>query len=465
MTKLSWLFLAIAALGSTGCQDKKPAREPERTNTIRVETPEEAENLFRTFTVECKDPEACNPSVALLMARESPTSMNVCTASLVGSDYMFTNKHCLPTDIMYAGASCRDRVLFKFPKTHSHEEVWSDCDSVIEVSSYDVTQEARQQVDYAFVKLRWPAQRPVLEFDPRGVEEGEILKVTRMSPDTDLRKGIISDIKCKAVQNTIVTPLYDSRFSPIIHVNDCPIVHGNSGSSMFGSDGKIRAIVQQGKGNPDAEPLITKTFARGTNAACIRFAPAGLSGPLDPVCHRDLSDQAATDAFNRLWDKRVRYDEQKAELEKKIKNWVRSAPKIVQWTTESETVSEPAGYSNLSGGILMETRLVPKCISRFDVRRKDSWIAAYRADRSNVSSGFMSTAHIDLKIVRWILRWDLDGDLRIRPRIEEQVMKGAMIFSPRNIVKSGTGDFSLHAHGSSGIVVAKAEHIPLCTTK
>lgn len=444
MLRLAFVALNLFFLA---CERPELRANLQKPDIIEVETPDEAEKLFRSFTVECQDPTTCNPSVALLIAKESETSLSVCTASLVGENVVFTNKHCLPQEIMFAGSRCRGLVLVKFPEAGEHRSETVECEEVELVSPYDVLHEPKQQTDFAFVRLGAKLDRPILKFDTGGIDDAEVLKVTRMSPQMDELKGVMSDLECKAVQNTVVTPMFKSRFSPVVHVNDCPIVRGNSGSPMFGADGRIKGIIQQGKGDPQAAPLISKTFGRGTNAACIRFHSIGLNGASVEDCEQDLSDEAASQAFNALWEKQIQFEKRAAELDKRVATRVKKVPRLVKWRVESELVPfSDESYETLSGGNLMTVRLSPDCIVASELPK----IASSQRTKTK------------FQLSEWVLRWELDDQLRLRSRLVEKTFEAIMEFSPRDIAAYGKGEFVLRIFGDLSGAATQTMRLSVC---
>lgn len=450
MRSMALLAFVVLAFHFVGCERPTMETVPGRPDRIQVETPEEADLIFQSFSVECEDPATCHPAVALLLAKDTDTSISVCTAALVNDKYIFTNKHCLPQDAMYTGANCRGRVLIKFPATNEHAASTIDCEKVEMVSPYYVLgEEAKQQTDFAFIRLATTSSRPILEFDTSGVDDGETLKLIRMTPQMELLIGVISELECRAVQNTVVTPVFKSRFSPVVHVNDCPIVKGNSGSPMLGKNGRIKGIIQQGKGDPDAAPLITKTFGRGSNAACIRFHPIGLYGDTEGECAQDLSDEAVSAAFNELWEKQIQFDKRASEVEKRAHAFAKRAPRILRWQIESEVIPfDESSYDTLSGGILMSVRLSPECIASTKFRNK-------RAERAKTK----------FKLAEWNLRWEVDDQLRLKSRVEEKIIDVVMEFSPREIAASGEGEFVLRMASGGGGPVSDIMRLSACGRK
>ncbi len=504
---LAFRFVLIAlVLVLSACERPVVGERSRNPDAIHVGTPEEADRVFREFTVECEDVPGCHPSVALLIAKESAESLTVCTASLVTGDIVFTNKHCLPPELMSAGSDCRGQVLIKFPETPEYRAETHDCENVEIVSPYNVLREPRQQTDFAFLRLATKTNRPRLVLDTRGIDDGEILKVIRMTPILEHMKGVISDVKCRAVQNTVVTPLFKSRLSPVVHVNDCPIVKGNSGAPLLGANGRVKGIIQQGKGDPSKAPLISKTFARGTNVACIEFPRIGLFGARAEECEQELSDETEMAALEELWQKQIRFEERAIEIEKRANEHARSAPPFLQWRLESELRPfEDDGYETLAGGVLMSVRLDPECASlrataddglgmtdrarvRLGNRRDGSrtWRETgrrgsggtrrgegvpnrqgARAD-SNAAGGAasggaargerMSESDSDgrntkFRLVEWVVRWEIDDDLRFRSRIEEKVIEAEVEFSPLALTVVGEGEIIIRTMNEEGITL------------
>ena len=291
------LVILAAALSLTACGDKAPKND---SNVITTQSPAEADALQKEFAAQCGDAANCNPSVGLLIARLNPTQIAVCTSFLVAPDIIATNKHCLPDAVQIAGANCSGLIGFKFPGSHQASAAAAECATVIAVSPYPVTTTeggAKAQTDYAILKLTQPLGRPVLKFDGSGIADQEHVTVVSMSPDNNERSGTISSYDCRAVQGTVSTDSYTSSFSPIVQFNDCPIIHGNSGSPAIGSSGGVKAIVMQGavdlaamKAAGIANP---KPFGRATNFACVTEPSIGLVSNASPDCHIDLSDAAA----------------------------------------------------------------------------------------------------------------------------------------------------------------------------
>ena len=418
--------------------------------------PDQATEFMNAFRVECENPTSCNPSVGLLIAKLTvggAAGVGVCTATMVGEDLAITNKHCLPESLMNSGASCASAMIMRFPKSKGYEEVSVPCLSVLEVSPYDVTlNPPRQQTDYAFLRLAVSPKRPVVRFDPRGIDDGETVRVTRMSPFFSARKGVISDLKCRAAQRTIVTPVYTSRFSPVVHLNDCPIVSGNSGSSIFGADGRIKGLVQQG---PSGESKLKKAFARGTNIACVRSAAGGLSGNSDPACSQDLSDRGIEIATNKLVEEELRLKEQFTLIESRLKHLAAQAPVIFEWQPRYDSPNP----EQKARQVLMTAVMEPKCISKFDASSSSSWISTYRQPKS--VDQFQSQALAEMSLMLWEVRLVIDENLRFHSATDEKVFAGHVVFLPQVIAAHKTDrPWLRHKTGETFHVPAQA--IKLC---
>lgn len=193
--------------------------------------------------VSCGTSSECHGGVAMVLIRDTDSS-SLCTGFLVASDTLVTNSHCIPAALKSKGASCAKSLYFFFPATNGLAAERADCKEVSDVSVISSEAENSLKPDYAILKLQKPVNRPVFEVSREGFADNSELKVIKVDPWSSGAGGVMTATKCRVIQGTLAIPIFQDDLSPIVSFSDCDARHGNSGSPLLDSSGKVRGILQ-----------------------------------------------------------------------------------------------------------------------------------------------------------------------------------------------------------------------------
>lgn len=241
--------------------EDKPAQKPEETKpalpqpkpSLPVLTPEPvsaaeqkaiaiAVKAAQNALLHCPE-QGCNPSVGLLsFASEDQTGWGAsqCTASLIAPDILVTNGHCVPHDLSTEDSSCAGRIWITFGADSSHPQYDRriGCDKVI----YSF---GPGEIDYAYIKLARPSNRPVLRQSRDGFEHGKTYQLHKVNPVPHPGgvAGRFERVNCRSIHNTEIFNEPQDKYSKTQLLTDCQVIPGNSGSPVIAADGTVRAVV------------------------------------------------------------------------------------------------------------------------------------------------------------------------------------------------------------------------------
>ena len=191
------LFITFLLFTALGCaKDKRAAVTSTPSSTLSSNDPCTAINcqqatppelnatqrLAKNVQVSCKEND-CDPSVGLLSIvdkGETAWSAGQCTASLIGSDILVTNGHCIPNDLAKEGSSCLNRLWITFPNDPNHPEYdrQIDCGQIL----FRKKEGGTEGSDYAYIKLARPSNRPVLRQSIEGFENETLYRLHKFNP-------------------------------------------------------------------------------------------------------------------------------------------------------------------------------------------------------------------------------------------------------------------------------------------
>lgn len=194
-----------------------------------------------------------------------------CSHTLVGSDLILTNGHCVPGDLRFAGANCAKRIKFNFPKTNQYPMEKFDCKEVVAISVDPYETDHNKKPDWAILKMDRSSQRPPVSADTRGVSNNKLVSMYKVKFDLYVdrpNRGEIQRTLCKA--NTSNAYAYDHKgpTSPMMNVADCnhELMRGNSGAAILNAEAEESMLGIFSFYN-DKSP--GRTVGGGTNAVCI----------------------------------------------------------------------------------------------------------------------------------------------------------------------------------------------------
>jgi hypothetical protein len=238
MRHLSWAVLACAVFSATAfvaC-----AKEQSQKDFIPTRDLPEAQALAIESRAFCLDSTDCHEAVAF-MTMAMAQGVGMCTSFLIAPDVMATNSHCIPEDLMRPNSDCGGRIWALFPSSPGHPEYRASCAKVIFASSKSKVAEP----DFAFIQLSQavPGRKPI-QVGRAGLKDNESFKVYKMNPNpSGAVVGSLEAVNCRSAQNSQLLSEFNHDEAPVATMNDCRIIHGNSGSPVLDADGKARAII------------------------------------------------------------------------------------------------------------------------------------------------------------------------------------------------------------------------------
>ncbi len=273
-----------------------PSTQPEEAFFPNAQ---EAYKVFSETTLSCEEDD-CPEYVGGLMYYAQLDSgyygTGACSATLIDTDKILTNAHCVPHEIRQEGASCFDRIKFNLPANKKSPYEKLDCDRVIGFSA-DWGQGA--QVDWAILKIKGVSARTPAPVNLSKIEPQKEIQIFKVDYNLDLihhQRGRILKTHCKANTNHFLSRHYVGELSPLLNVSDCnhEIIKGNSGSGLFDADMKLVGVLSFGFEPDEENKSIVRTlfsdfspnFGGGTNLSCVPyFLPASYQP--SPLCEFD----------------------------------------------------------------------------------------------------------------------------------------------------------------------------------
>ncbi len=304
---------AKAAPAATAKDPSKPADPVAEEKEVLNHAQIDAKNALIT----CKNND-CDPSVGLLSIvskREDDWGAGTCTASLIGSDILVTNGHCIPDDLKNPGSSCKNRLWITFGDDPAHPEYDKQirCGKVLFSNSDGSTGGS----DYAYVQLEKASNRPFLRQSRSGIEDKKVYQVHKVNPiHVEGRRvaGLMEKVNCHALFDSAIFPApLDGQSTSNLFVN-CKVIPGNSGSPILAEDGTLRGVIyaylktDELRKNldkndsllPDINALANMNM--GSNFACLK-EPGDLEGKnLPPSClnQREKTNQRRAETQQKI---------------------------------------------------------------------------------------------------------------------------------------------------------------------
>lgn len=293
------LELSAAAAPSEASVSEAPRiiAEPQ-TDRVRIQrsTAAVGSPYAHTQLVTCKDEDACNPSVGMLLSAKptkNPREFETyrCTVSLIGEDIVLTNSHCLGPlfkDPKPAAGDC-SMMEVHFPSSSRYAYATSQCTEVLYDSGVSQDKTKERGPDVAILRIRDKGLRPAFGISSKGFGNNEEFSVFRVTPTMNpqgLPTGTLEAEKCKAVKNSFILPGYTETHSQVVALADCPFVKGNSGSPIVDEFGRVRGVGQAILTYPEVEknfpnslqaPLTS--FIQATNLGCVAAVAGQIIAP------------------------------------------------------------------------------------------------------------------------------------------------------------------------------------------
>jgi len=433
-SKISVFLILISGFTVTACGKSDP--KPSDSNTFPTQTLYDAQQLASQAIAHCTDPSQCSPSVGMLIGTTQASAYQ-CTAFLIAPDTVATNSHCIPDDLKRAGASCQDRIALVFPGFSQYTNLTTGCDHVISAST--ITDASKQNPDYAFIRLDTSVDRPTVQITRSGLSDGTTYTIDKMDPyqGNGIPEGYLHQATCKAVYNSVIETggkTVTTATSPVLALADCDVIHGNSGSPVFDSNGNVPAIVfatiEPKEMNAQARALLLDSniaqMGLATNYAC-QSVPSNAIGSVPLACSLPAGNADATEASivsQTTQDLNSKFEDAKPSLDPFFK-W--KSVQVPGWS-QSEF-----GFSKATSSTDFLVVAVPDCVQD---------VSGLLASETESFGRYPDSADKLDRIPVWSARFGLNHYLQLtyevneaQPSLENQM---AIRFSPKTLAKNGT---------------------------
>lgn len=318
---------------------------------------------FAKAEVLCEKASECPENVGQVLIYESGAS-KACTGFLIKEDIVATNLHCVPEALKTVGASCARIIKIQFPGQKAAELDQNECEKVLFLSA--PLQNNSLNVDLALFKFKKSFGRKVFKISQEGFPFDSEYTLFKIDPDN--KGGILKKISCLPKPHSLLNPYYVSEKSPIINLNPCVAVKGNSGSPILSRDGLVRGMLSSGGGLGIKEPGQEMNTIFGSNFSCVNLAFLGYPSQNLSACEvvvdakneKKLAQQMLESENNKL----IKLVEEKLQFDKRFKN---SDMRLFQWNMVSEGKEENTTKKvNNQGDYAIRDivfLLKPKCIA------------------------------------------------------------------------------------------------------
>ena len=324
--------------------------------------------LFLTILVKaqliCENTNECPESVGQLKIKDDNNKYKVCTGFLVKEDVVATNLHCIPDSLQKMGASCSQNIKISFPNSHKDKPEANECDKVLFLSA--PLHQNKLNVDLALLKFKKAFNGKVLKISQDGFPFNTSYNIYKIDPTTT--GGILKKINCLPKPNTVLNPYYVAESSPIINLNPCVAVSGNSGSPILSLDGYVRGMLSSGGGIgvKDIKQEMNTIF--GSNFSCVDFSMLGYPSRNLSSCDTSINpeneNKLAKDIYDKANTKLLKLVEEKLQFEKRFMN---SEMRVFKWNliSNEKNINKDHKVNSQGEYIVREIHfsLEPKCIS------------------------------------------------------------------------------------------------------
>ncbi|MEN9353432.1 MAG: Trypsin-like peptidase domain [Fibrobacterota bacterium] len=195
--------------------------------------------------LDCRQQADCHPSVAMISGvqpvNDSGWGTYQCTATLVDSQTILTNRHCIPHDLQKSlpGDGWTGRIWVGFPGGQEERR------EAVHLTARSARKDSTGQ-DWAFLRLDKPVGRPVLKLSRAGLPDGARLDAIGWDPILvqEGRGGRARRSTCRVVNGSPVTRFGTGDvLARSVLIEDCLVRVGNSGSPLLDSTGQVVGLV------------------------------------------------------------------------------------------------------------------------------------------------------------------------------------------------------------------------------
>ena len=423
---LGGLILAFMGLLSCGRSQSPYQINESGVPTYNFLNLNDAKAAYQDWKVRCVQADKCPNTVGqLLVLTESRIS--VCTATLVEEDVVVANSHCFDLRdnqrrFIDPEALCRDTSII-FPENSASGHKVARCREVLHKS---FILPSGLYADYLVLRLNEKLNRGFDRVVRSGLEDRQKLQLRKINP-TRAGLGELEVLECEVVHRTAILPRATRKDFYLHVLRGCPIVPGNSGSSLVDDEGQIRALIFAG-----VLPIDTRSVSEfearlhykalevrtslAVNATCMNYPFRGTE-PIDFArCEKDRLNPGHHRELIRSRD--FRRDVELRLMDFPLGLHEGFGYKLYVVHTES------VGY------------YAPNCL------------------RPNLAGGTVSREAVEnAPVLFWKSELDVDSRLQIVPRLAEEEHSCQIRWSPRDLMRTGRSRVQLvgpSCHDSEG---------------
>lgn len=283
---IKWIYFVVTCclLSSCGIIEGVATNQSKR----EFSTEAQAQHFFNTSTIDCNSQD-CPENVGGLytFTTKSETSYNVgsCSLTLIDSNRVITNRHCLPDDIETSGSLCKKRIKILFPQNKDFSFESYDCKQVVKASVHYPNVGGP---DWAVIEFEGSTKRKPIKKKLSGIALNQDVLLYPVYFDLNASgysRGTIRQVVCKANSNFYFSDDFISPWSALFNIAYCnrQMITGNSGTGLQNFNGELIGVYAFGmKDNVLAEykkdyPRLQDNFGGGTNLFCIPFINKNVS--------------------------------------------------------------------------------------------------------------------------------------------------------------------------------------------
>lgn len=345
-------ILVFAGVGLGGCSSSSPqsnqdqkrsyqeeqmARYAEALKPINVSWSSPSDS-FNKFRFDCED---CPAAIGHVISKISAEQSGNCQGGFF-NDTFISNRHCIPEELHYAGASCAGLVKVLLPQLRMDQDVEIvDCDKVIAISSPQLSLNIEDvQPDWVILKLKKSPSSRAQPASTSGIADGETL-VGFVPVETGVQSSQLMRIECQAIQNSLHLPEFHSDQGPLAYFQcDQDATRGFSGTTLFRQSEKgyepVATISHLLDSKEQIDATLVSQFVVASQYGCMVKNAGSPSCAFNPQQHDRLKEDVVVNKLKKM----------KTDIDEELASWLNQRNNPIRWERieENEWRSLPASY-------------------------------------------------------------------------------------------------------------------------
>ncbi|MBT4792025.1 MAG: trypsin-like peptidase domain-containing protein [Halobacteriovoraceae bacterium] len=208
-------------------------------------------------------------------------ALSVCSGTLIDEEYILTNRHCIPENLIKvgAGASCNKQIVINFPDTKNSDAEMLDCIEIVQVFP-----DKEDQPDLAVLRVQKSTSlRSGTSLNKKPYTHRQEVYAYTMNPNPYVRmSGTIVRKECSISLDNFMTLKRDGSAGDVLLSGyNCKLIGGNSGSAIFNQAGEIVGVINKRIDND----VVKKIFYQNDIS---HMAFTNMGGAVNISCLNDL---------------------------------------------------------------------------------------------------------------------------------------------------------------------------------